>query len=262
YYEQVKTLNNLEDIDIILFDKDGDRDNSKEDQLTLKGGQEFSDFNVDSTFQWDLGNAETTPNHIKAKFSYNDTKSAGLTTGGNLNDLEEVVDEFQSLFNSGFDNKAEFLNFIEIGGIEMKDTIVLGCICLQPKLVAPYINLIPKYTLDGIHEESKLKLNPIITLMLIIDLSGKISLQASFDYKNSSFVEKGFNIQKRGFDGLNGTLDENKGQETYNLTSDIVANVYALASTTLGNLEFKYVKPWVLYSSGVESSDDLKIVLT
>ena len=33
-------------------------------------------------------------------------------------------------------------------------------------------------------------------------------------------------------------------------------------ATDLGVLEFKYVKPWVLWSKGIGTSDDLKIVLT
>ena len=253
--------------------------------------------------------------------------------------------------NSSFENKIEFLNFFDIEGVKLDDTIVLGCVGVRTN-AGTSISLIPKYTLDGLAESSSGRLDPIISLMIVMDMSGEISLKASIESNTSSYVEKGFNIQKEGYVGKGGSVEDNKGQKTYDLAFDRVADVYdrecnsryeldkepvttlkgslegkasvdfglgvgigcftmgimpgmvrasgyakfdsnlkgdflissensdigfegkfgaelgirvrvdGRVATDLGVLEFKYVKPWVLWSKGIGTSDDLKIVLT
>ena len=227
----------------------------------------------------------------------------------------------------------------------------MGCVGVRTN-AGTYISLIPKYTLDGLAESSSGRLDPIISLMIVMDMSGEISLKASIESNTSSYVEKGFNIQKEGYVGKGGSVEDNKGQKTYDLAFDRVADVYdrecnsryeldkepvttlkgslegkasvdfglgvgigcftmgimpgmvrasgyakfdsnlkgdflissensdigfegkfgaelgirvrvdGRVATDLGVLEFKYVKPWVLWSKGIGTSDDLKIVLT
>lgn len=335
---------------LVIYDEDGLRE-TKGDQVVLKAEQKYSNFQIDSAFDWNMKISDVLPKQIRFKFSYDDTKTNGVTFNKYSKDLEEVVDDIQSLTNSSFENKIEFLNFFDIEGVKLDDTIVLGCVGVRTN-AGTSISLIPKYTLDGLAESSSGRLDPIISLMIVMDMSGEISLKASIESNTSSYVEKGFNIQKEGYVGKGGSVEDNKGQKTYDLAFDRVADVYdrecnsryeldkepvttlkgslegkasvdfglgvgigcftmgimpgmvrasgyakfdsnlkgdflissensdigfegkfgaelgirvrvdGRVATDLGVLEFKYVKPWVLWSKGIGTSDDLKIVLT
>ncbi|MGL5087325.1 MAG: YfaP family protein, partial [Clostridium sp.] len=131
--------------------------------------------------------------------------------------------------DADINNTASILG-VTMEGIEMKETVPL--ITMGVKF-APGPSLIPSMTLNGIQDSSvATPYTPIVTIMVLMDMKGELSFTAKIGFDNKEHIEKGFNIQDKEYEGIDGGIDsvKNKGQERYNLAFGRVMDVYDINS--------------------------------
>lgn len=183
--------------DILLYDGDGD-DKTKNDQLKLQGSYTISDFRSDFYF----ANKGLSIKQCYSKTSYEGISDIQLKFGANLSTKKMVED-----LNGGFKNKRKLL-FVDLEGIDLSDSIMLGVVGINMATFTPVAS-----TFQTIQKTSEKALfSPVAFVSFILHLDGTISAQVTAGYNETSYNEKGFNLQKKGFVGKYGAFDASLGK--------------------------------------------------
>lgn len=185
--------------DILLYDGDGN-DKTKNDQLKLHGSYTISDFRSDFYF----ANKGLSIKQCYSKTSYEGKSDIQLKFGANLSTKKMVED-----LNGGFKNKRKLL-FVDLEGIDLSDSIMLGVVGINMTTLTPLVS-----TFQTIQKTSEMApFSPVAFVSFILHLDGTISAQVTAGYNETSYNEKGFNLQKKGFVGKYGAFDPSLGKST------------------------------------------------
>lgn len=183
--------------DILLYDGDGN-DKTKNDQLKLHGSYTISDFRSDFYF----ANKGLSIKQCYSKTSYEGISDIQLKFGANLSTKKLVED-----LNGGFKNKRKLL-FLDLEGIDLSDSIMLGVVGINMTTLTPVAS-----TFQTIQKTSEMApFSPVAFVSFILHLDGTISAQVTAGYNETSYNEKGFNLQKKGFVGKYGAFDPTLGK--------------------------------------------------
>ena len=177
--------------DAIIDDFDG-KEATENDRLILDGELKLLNIKPDFNFEWDFDSDEPLKN-LKAKVSYELETSLKSTFGGEQIDLYEALTSFREVNEDKFDNKI----FGKIGGIDFDKKIVLGAVGLNIGLGKTTIGL-----KNMQNEQILTPFQPIVILMLTIDVDGTISAELVTELQYKTIVESGYCIAKNNDDGI------------------------------------------------------------
>ena len=225
----------------VIYDYDGDqtRDSSgnkrvtENDRITVSGEMGMKNIAAKVGLEWHPSLADILPQQFICKLSYDNVKELKFKAGAGV-DMSTLVEQFNKAVTGGFENKTQFMG-ASIDGVDMKDTIVLGAVGFNVATgFAPQVA-----TVRTIQSGSVLvPFNPILVVMLVLDINGELRTEVTFDFSSTSYVEKGFNVQKDGFIGGYGSLNSNRGQRSIDLPFNRTLEIYdieAKSKTELGS---------------------------
>lgn len=212
------------DTDCILYDHDKNLKTTG-DQLKLSGGYEIKDFYPQMALDWPLLNnpgsifkLDFLPNQIMAKVSCEEKISLGLeyTAGVDCKDVVKAINEA----NMEHLNKYEVAMF-KIQGVDFDKSAVLwaGGITIGTGAVGLNMKDIQKQSISA-------PICPTFVLMVLLDVDGNIRIKSSAEISKESYRELGVNLQEKGYKGVGGTTEDNRGDENFEVGSHMI-NVYA-----------------------------------
>ena len=212
------------DSGVTLYDKDGDLD-SKNDQIKLSGQTGIKNLKTTAGIEWHPNfnpfNPDLLPQQFIFKTTYDQVNQIKAEFSAGLK-IEDLVKKANKELNSGFENKHQFLG-MKVEGIDFKDQIAIGAIGIR-------LDIPPTYATLGVHQASSkaVGFSPILLIIPVIDITGKLDAKLSVAYAYNSYVENGINIQKEDFTGSYGPLEANRGQKSYDLPYDRTLEIYDL----------------------------------
>ncbi len=109
--------------------------------------------------------------------------------------------------NGGFKNKRKCL-FVDLEGIDLSDSVMLGAVGINLATLVPTVSTFR--TLQKTSEKSTIM--PVAFVSFILHVDGTISAQITAGYSETSYNEKGFNLQKKGYVGKYGAFDPSLGK--------------------------------------------------
>lgn len=124
--------------------------------------------------------------------------------------------------NHEFENNKQFSG-ITVSGIDMENSLIFGMLGIQ---ISP-AGINPTIGVKNTQYESLFQgLNAIAVIIPVLDVTGNVTAKVGFTYQYSAYHEKGINMQKKGFVGSHGSLEENKGQVSVPLPYDRSLEIY------------------------------------
>ncbi|MCR5526908.1 MAG: carboxypeptidase regulatory-like domain-containing protein [Lachnospiraceae bacterium] len=229
--------------DVVLYDRDGDPNGNSEndegktdyDRLTLTGSLGMTDIDPRFGIEWHpIRYAEALPQQMMCKLDYKLQKELKVELGSELGSLSDIVENFSK--KSGTDNLKYNLFGYEISGVDYGNTIVLGAVGFKLVSKHPVTGTIKSIS----NESKKIKLDPMVVVLLCMDVEGNIEAKTTFTYTNSTSYTKGINVQKDGFEGKYGSSYENKRlADTYTKIGDHDVDIYDSKSTAVSKLEIE-----------------------
>lgn len=222
---------------VVLYDHDGDLTGTKNDQVKISGQTGIKNLSTTAGIEWHPNynpfNLDLLPQQIIFKTTYDKVNQIKAEFSAGLS-LENVVNDANKALNGSFENKNQFIG-MDITGIDFKDQIALGALGIR-------LDIPPTYaTLGGHQVTSKIVgFSPILLIIPVIDVTGKLEAKLSVTYAYNSYVETGVNIQKVGFTGAYGPIEANRGQKTIDLPFDRQLEIYDIEGKSKSN---KHEKP-------------------
>lgn len=212
--------------DTILYDHDG-KSNTSWDQLVLGGDIGVENMGVTGAFEYhpsvnlnplseEFG-IDILPQQMGMVLDYTEKRNIKLSLGGTIGgdpfadedepsgkwSLGDVVKSFKKQFGTGDNTKKQMevlgLEF-DIEGNDMDNTIVLAAVgfnlaTLTPTASASYDQIAISSTYLGF--------SPILVFMVCMDLDGNVSAKITYQFSQTSYNARGFNIQQEDFKGTN-----------------------------------------------------------
>lgn len=207
--------------DVVLYDHDGIKNETAVDAGQVKLSGEFYVKNLKheggiewhpSLWPWDV---QILPQQIKSKLTYNYGGEVQLKADASVTTAELV-----KLANKGFENKAKLFGLTVSGTDTFKDKIVFGVVGFN--LVPPRVVLA-----KSISERAAVStLTPEIVLFFFLGLDGELHVEGVMTAGYDASVEKGYNIQKNGYNGSYGSQAQNRSDKHYNVGNDYTLDVY------------------------------------
>ena len=153
-----------------------------------------------------------------AKFSCEDQVNLGLESSADI-DLKKVVKAINDA-NMLHANEYDFVAF-KLQGIDFSKSAILwaGGINVGSGLVQTDMKSLQGTSLA-------IPFSPSIVVMLLLDVDGNITAKISADLEKKSYRELGVNCQEKGYSGVGGTVEQNRGDANYDLGSHMM-NIYA-----------------------------------
>ena len=221
--------------DAVLYDKDGNSSTTY-DQFKIGGKIAYENLNVKAGIEWhpdfNLFHPDLLPQQMISKYTYKtnvdmhaewtwNSVSDGDGKEKDL-DLSDFVKDANKVLNHDLENNKQFLG-VTLSGIDMSDSIILGMFGLQisPVGINPVIG-VKNTQYSNVFNE----LSAIIVIIPVLDVSGKITAKAGFTFQYSAYHENGLNMQKKGFVGAYGSLEDNKGQTSIEMPFDRSLEIY------------------------------------
>lgn len=232
---------------VVIYDHDGNLDDTKNDQVKISGQTGIKNLSTTAGIEWHPNfnpfDFDVLPQQIIFKTTYDKVNQVKAEFSAGLN-LENVVKNANKALNSNFENKHQFIG-MDISGIDFKDQIALGALGLR-------LDIPPTYaTLGGHQVTSKIVgFSPILLIIPVIDITGKLEAKLSVSYTYNSYVETGVNIQKKGFTGAYGPLEANRGQKSIELAYDRQLEIYDLEAKSKSKKDEKPVPVLIVEGSG------------
>ena len=222
--------------DAVLYDRDGSS-KTKTDQIKIGGKIEYNNLKVKAGVEWhpdfNIFHPDLLPQQIIGKYEYttNVDMHADWTWDPSQNedskmDLSSLVEDANKALNNNFENNKQFLG-LTLSGVDMSDSIVLGMFGLQISPVGIQTTVGVKNTQ---YSSAFNKISAVVVIIPVLDVKGKISAKVGITYQYSAYHQNGINMQKKGFVGAYGSLDENKGQESINLPFDRSLEIYDICA--------------------------------
>lgn len=208
--------------DAVFYDKDGNSGTTN-DQFKIGGKIAYENLTVDAGIEWHVDplHMDLLPQQIVGKYAYNTNIDMHAKWTGST-DLSDLVKNANKALNNEFENNKQFLG-MTLSGIDMKDSIILGMFGIQ---ISP-VGINPTVGVKNTQYSSVFnKLSAIIVIIPVLDVTGKITAKVGFTYTYSAYHENGINMQKKGFVGSHGSLEENKGQTSIELPFDRSLEIY------------------------------------
>lgn len=206
--------------DAVLYDHDGNGATTN-DQFKIGGKIAYENFQVDAGIEWHPTLFDVLPKQIIAKYTYNTNIDMHADWSGNA-DLDKFVEKANKVLNNDFENNKKFLG-MTVSGLDLSHSIVLGMFGLQisPAGVQHVVG-VKNTQYSSVFNE----LSAIAVIMPVLDVTGEISAKVGVTYNYSAYHENGINMQKKGFVGSYGSLEENKGQTSIDLPFDRSLEIY------------------------------------
>ncbi len=186
----------LKFIDTVIYDKDGNA-GTKNDQIKLGGEIGLEDIKIDSELDWKPSIGDMLPQWVKYDLSYKEIVKLKAAFEGefSLADFMKGNNTFGK-----FDNEREFdysvLGLMNVNatvsGVDMNDTIILGCVGIKTMPMAPAVGNIQ--SLSG--QTKTVPLRPILVIMVTLDVKGELKCELGVTYEYSQNFRKGFEFQK------------------------------------------------------------------
>lgn len=241
---------------IVLYDHDG-KGSTETDRVVVDGELAMKNMALDGAFDWDFKLSDMLPQHIMGKFSYTEVRDLKVTLGGDLGDLEDVCKTIRKGIsnlegtNVTHNNRRSVFG-MDITGVDMSNTIVIGAVGFNLGTKTFKVNI------KNIRDQSiKVPMAPTLVAMILMNMDGSISTTVVGQYTYTSYVEKGFNVQKQGYIGTHGsTCAENVGQENYVVSGDRNLNIYDLQAKSATE---KNKKPVSEISLTMDGSAEVKV---
>lgn len=200
----------LDMADVLLYD--GDKIKDTKDQIKLTGSIELADITFDGKLEWKDKGVSLMPQQMKMDVSYTTKVNVTVKTGASV-DFEDLVKKA----NDDFENKIEKMG-LEISGIDMSNRMMLGVIGLN--FVAP-----PAASLKDLSSLTGLTAKPKYFIALYLDLTGKISAEASVALDYEAYRESGFNMYNTKASNIQG-MNASIYTEKKTLAGDYVMGTY------------------------------------
>lgn len=203
---------------LILYDGDGNT-KTKDDQVLLSGKIGMEKLNPEFGFHWNPSMTDLMPKQLKAVVEYEEVIQLEIKMKDGI-DTKELIQNMQKAYKQP-ENKLNFLN-IELQGVDWNDTIILAAfgVGVGQKKVCCNIANIQESTKD-----IKTGLDPMVTIMVLMDIDGNISVTTNLELENRKTVKQGINIQKDGFKGAMGSVAANVGDFNTKV-GDYNVNIY------------------------------------
>lgn len=206
--------------DTVLYDRDGDGKTTN-DQFKIGGSIALKNMQVEAGVEWHRTPLDPSPQQIIGKFSYNTEMGMHAEWTGS-EDLRDLVKTANKALNHEFENNKQFSG-ITVSGIDMENSLILGMLGIQ---ISP-AGINPTIGVKNTQYESLFQgLNAIVVIIPVLDVTGNVTAKVGFTYQYSAYHEKGINMQKKGFVGSHGSLEENKGQVSVPLPYDRSLEIY------------------------------------
>lgn len=180
----------------IIYDGDGN-EKTTNDQLKLNGSYQIKDLRNDFYY----AHERLSVKQLYEKLSYEGMSDIRLTAGAKLN-TKSVVKKL----NANFDNKKNF-GILKLEGIDLSDSIILGVVGFDVVTELPVVSTFK--TLQDISESDPL--SPVLFMAFIVHLDGSLDVQLTLGYTETTYNEKGFNLQKPGYVGKYGAFNKSQG---------------------------------------------------
>ncbi len=206
--------------DAVLYDQDGNGATTN-DQFKIGGKIAYENFKVDAGVEWHPTPFDLLPKQIIAKYAYNTNVDMHADWSGSA-DLNDFVEKANKALNNDFENNKQFCG-MTISGLDLSDSIVLGMFGLQisPAGVTTVVG-VKNTQYNSLFN----KLSAVAVIMPVLDVTGTISAKVGITYHYSAYHENGINMQKKGFIGAYGSLEDNKGQTSIDLPFDRSLEIY------------------------------------
>lgn len=206
--------------DVIMYDKDGDED-TKNDRIVLDGTIMLDEIQPILGCEWN--NQMELPQQLISTIEYTEKANVKATFGAELGSVSEVLESYHV---EGYEKNTKLLNDIKLTGVDMSDSLVIGAIGLQYGTGVTVGNI---RTVKAVSQFTGF--NPIIVITFFLDLDGEIKANVSVEYDYNSYVKKGINIQKQGYEGAFRTCKENMGTENKDILGYQI-NVYDIKAAS------------------------------
>lgn len=232
---------------IVLYDHDGDIDGTKNDQVKISGSTGIKNLSTTAGIEWHPNfnpfDLDLLPQQVMFKTTYDKVNQIKAEFSAGLN-LENVIKNANSALNSSFENKNQFLG-MDITGIDFKDQIALGALGIR-------LDIPPTYATLGAHQTTSkiVGFSPILLIIPVIDITGKLDAKLSVTYAYNSYVETGVNIQKVGFTGAYGPIEANRGQSSVDLPFDRQLEIYDIEGKSKAKKNEKPVPTLTIEGAG------------
>ena len=211
---------------VVLYDKDGDLETTKNDQVKISGQTGIKNLKTTAGIEWHPNynpfNLDLLPQQIIFKTTYDKVNQIKAEFSKGVN-LEKAIKKMNEELNSGFENKHKFLG-MNIEGIDFKNQIAIGALGINLGTPVTY------YATLGKHQDKSkvIGFSPVLLIIPVIDITGKLDARLTVAYTYNSYVENGINIQKTDFTGAYGPLESNLGQRSMDLPFDRKLEIFDL----------------------------------
>lgn len=182
--------------DTVIYDHDG-KNKTENDRITLGGSYTIKD--IDPKLYWqDPSFAKILPNQVGFLVDWTEEREFKAEYNFNGLSLEEVVKKFKEKAGST-SNEKDLGKFFgsewKASGVDMDGTIVLA---------AAGFTLLPFSSLGGgsydtiASASTFMGLEPILVVMLCMDISGEVSAKVTVSYTKSTYNALGLNVVRQG----------------------------------------------------------------
>lgn len=232
---------------VILYDEDGKK-NTKKDRIVLDGSFEIA--NINPVFGCEWGEGSKTPLQMVSTLEYNENVGLKATFGGELKNADKLTSGNPFEETRLDEDKAAMTLWggVKATGVDLSKSVVVGAIGLR-------LGGTQMGTMRSIQDTSvKMKLNPLLVILLYVDMEGNLETTASISYNYGSYVKKGVNVQKKGYVGAFGTCEQNNNGCINEVVDDYQVNVYNTIAKSKRNLKEKPEKVVTLNAFGKASA--------
>lgn len=206
---------------VVLYDKDG-KQSTKYDRIVLSGELGLKDITPNVALEWDPTLSDPLPKQFLAKLSYVEENKLKVTAGGEIGNLSNIYKAIKKSCNSLTHNNKRSVFGMDIEGVDMGDSVILAAVGVNVAAKTVKLNI------KSLRDQSiKLPVAPTFLILFTLDINGKISTTVVGEYTSTTYIEKGVNVQKKGYIGDHGTCAENQGQKNYEVLGRNV-NIYDL----------------------------------
>lgn len=198
----------------VLYDKDGDEKTVK-DRIVIDGEFSLTDIHPDFNMDWSFLKV----NQVKTAVTWNTNNEIKATWGGEMANAQNLVDAMKG--KAGFSNERKVLG-VNLSGVDMSQSIVLAAVG---------INLDSGVDIDikSIQDRSiRTIVLPTMLVMLTMDMSGNVNATVVSEYNFHEYNEVGLNIQRKNYNGYEGTFNPSDYASTTNLGNNFDAGIINL----------------------------------
>lgn len=206
---------------VIIYDMDGNL-KTKDDQLAISGESGLDNIKTEGGLEWHPTLMDPFPQQMKYVLNFDQINKLSTKVGMSFDSKDFVKNANKAL---AFTNETKsILGVIDIAGIELTNKIYLGTIGLNI-----FTGAVEYGTLGNISKLDKSIVIPV-NFFIEMDSSGQIDFMVEVGYTSCNTL--GFNIQKEGFQGSFGSVEENRSSTIHQSVNNYAMDVYNDSTNT------------------------------